>query len=222
MAGSVAVLEGGEVRGQVVLEEQQRTAQSLAPGIELALRQVGWKPKDVQLVAVTAGPGSFTGLRVGVTTAKVFAYAVQAQVLGVDTLQAIAWQTPQDCSPLHVIMDAHRGQLFAARLVHDAEAGWVWDKTTEIADVTAWRNAVLPREWVTGPMLSRLATTLPAEVNVVPAASWMPLADAVGQLAWRQYAAGRRDDVWQLVPNYFRLSAAEEKRLSQTVPPPHE
>src|SRR5687768_6416743 len=99
-SGSVAALIGQvvpvrtRVIGQQALDDHQRNAQSLAPAIRSLLDVAGWRPADVQLVAVTAGPGSFTGLRVGVTTAKVFAYATSAAVLGVDTLEVIAQQAP--------------------------------------------------------------------------------------------------------------------------------
>ena len=54
------------------------------------LSEAGWRPRDVELVAVTIGPGSFTGLRIGVTTAKTFAYAVKCQAMGIDTLEGVA------------------------------------------------------------------------------------------------------------------------------------
>src|SRR6185369_14233589 len=92
--GSVAAL-GGDADaappiGQIVLTAEQRTAQALAPSLKQLLAAVGWSPKDVEMVAVAIGPGSFTGLRIGVTTAKAFAYAVGAEVIGVNTLCALA------------------------------------------------------------------------------------------------------------------------------------
>src|SRR5258707_1343424 len=115
-AGSVAALEGEQLLKTAALDPVQRTARTLAPAIRDLLKQVGWRPADVQLVAVTAGPGSFTGLRLGVTTAKTFAYAVGCQVLGVNTLEVIASQSPPECSLLEVVLDAQRQQLFAAAL----------------------------------------------------------------------------------------------------------
>ena len=87
--------EDGRVIGQRVLPEKSRTAQALVPAIRSQFDAAGWKPTDVQLIAVTQGPGSFTGLRVGITTAKTFAYAVSAQVIGVNTLLALAEQAPR-------------------------------------------------------------------------------------------------------------------------------
>ncbi|HEX5471854.1 MAG TPA: tRNA (adenosine(37)-N6)-threonylcarbamoyltransferase complex dimerization subunit type 1 TsaB, partial [Lacipirellulaceae bacterium] len=88
--GSVATLGGevGEARlvGQLALTGDQRTAQSLAPAMQQLLAAAQWTPESLDLVAVTVGPGSFTGLRIGVTTAKAFAYAVGADIIRVNTL----------------------------------------------------------------------------------------------------------------------------------------
>ena len=88
-------------------------AQSLAPGLVQLWEKTGWKSTDVELVAVTAGPGSFTGLRVGVTTAKVLAYVARAEILGVDTLEAVAMRAPADVESLSIGVDAQRGQVVA-------------------------------------------------------------------------------------------------------------
>src|SRR5262245_27922792 len=110
--GSVAALEDERLLATLPLDPAKRAARSLAPTIQRLLEQVGWRPADVQLVAVASGPGSFTGLRLGVTTAKTFAYAVGCQLLGVNTIEALAAGTPRECSPLNVAIDAHRQQVF--------------------------------------------------------------------------------------------------------------
>jgi hypothetical protein len=65
--------------------------------------------------------------------------------------------------------------------------------------------------WLTGPLLEKLASQLPAGSNVVDRQHWQPRAESVGRLAFEHCQSGRRDDVYQLVPQYFRRSAAEEK-----------
>ncbi len=111
-SGSVAALEGDRLLAEVSLAPSLRSARSLAPGIAKLLAEVGWKPRDVGIVAVTTGPGSFTGLRVGLTTAKSFAYAVGAQVLGINTLEVLAEQAPADAQ-----RRAGRDRRPAARIV---------------------------------------------------------------------------------------------------------
>jgi tRNA threonylcarbamoyladenosine biosynthesis protein TsaB len=208
---SVAALLDDHVLSQITLASAQRTARSLAPGMRDVLRLAGWQPRDVELVAVSAGPGSFTGLRLGVTTAKTFAYAAGAEVLGVNTLEVIAAQAPLDCFPLELAIDAQRGQFFAGSFARNQQGETTWDSTVRILDADAWLRELPRGIWVSGPVLGRIADRLPAHVRRVDAALWQPTAASVGLLAFGRYRAGERQDVFQLVPLYVRRSAAEEK-----------
>ena len=122
--GSVAAMSDGNLLLELELNQQQRTAQSLPPGMKTLLERVGWKPADVQLVALTIGPGSFTGLRIGVTMAKTFAYSVGAEILGVNTLDTIAEAAPADVSALTAVIDAQRGDIVSRSFKRDPE-GWL-------------------------------------------------------------------------------------------------
>jgi tRNA threonylcarbamoyladenosine biosynthesis protein TsaB len=220
-AGSVALLNcnvAGEVDCDSVLSQRmlpadRRSAQSLAPAIAQVLAETDKKPADVGLVAVTIGPGSFTGLRVGVTTAKTFAYAAGCECLGVDTLEVIAAQVPlggQSGGELHAVLDAQRKELFLARFRWD---GGVPIRLGEnrIVPADQWLAGLSPGTTVTGPGINRLIDRLPAGVVAASELHRDPQATAVGRLAWREYQAGRRDDLWKLAPKYLRASAAEEK-----------
>jgi tRNA threonylcarbamoyladenosine biosynthesis protein TsaB len=210
--GSVAAANDANLLAELDLDRTQRSAQSLAPAILALLKRVGWTPGDVQLVAVSAGPGSFTGLRVGVTTAKVFAYAVGAEVLGVDTLEAIAAASPEDVGLVSAVMDAQRGQLAERRFARRPD-GWFQPLGPQrLVDVDAWLAELPSGIAVTGPVLVKLADRLPAHIRAIDPQHWRPRASMVARLAARDYALGRRDDLWQLVPRYCRRSAAEEKR----------
>lgn len=212
MSGSVAALDDAQVLAEAPLDPRQRSAQSLAPGIHQLLAGIGWRPADVQLIAVTVGPGSFTGLRVGVTTAKVLAYAVGAEVLGMNTLEVLAEQTPADVRHVEAAIDAHRQQLFTGRFSRNATGLVVWQGETTLIEIDRWLADLEPGRHLTGPVLPKLRERLPATALVTPETCWTPQAAAVGRLAARHYAAGRRDDLWRLVPLYGRASAAEEKR----------
>ena len=209
LTGSVAVLDDDRLLAERSLSAGQRSARHLAPAIEAALAEAGWKPDQLELIAVTTGPGSFTGLRVGVTTAKVMGYALGCQVLGVNTLEAIAVAMPRQYSSFWVVMDAQRRECYLARFVRDAAGDPHLEAPLEIAGDEALL-AELPAGCVlSGPGLEKLAPHLPAE-SCAEAAVWMPQARAVGQLAFAQFKSGRRDDAFRLVPNYFRRTAAED------------
>jgi tRNA threonylcarbamoyladenosine biosynthesis protein TsaB len=211
LTGSVALAADGKVLAELQLDPQQRSAQSLAPAIKRVLEQVGWQACEIQLLAVTLGPGSFTGLRVGVTMAKILAYAAGAEVLGIGTLEAIAAAAPAHVSAIAVAVDAQRGDVVAQRFQRGA-TGWP-ESTGEAAllPLEEWLAALPPGVAVSGPVLKKLTGPLPAGLTMLDRACWYPVAGNVAQLAYRDYLAGRRDDLWKLLPIYSRPSAAEEK-----------
>ncbi len=214
--GTLAAMARGNLLAQVQLDPTLRTAQSLAPGLQRLLQEVGWRPRDLQVVAVTIGPGSFTGLRIGVTAAKVLAYSVGADLLGVDTLEAIAAGCPQEVHELAVAVDAQRGELVAGTLHRDAEGWLVPSGPWELLTTDAWLASLPTGIAVAGPVLRKLGDRLPGHVRVLEPQCWAPTAAAVARLAARHYAAGQRDDVWSLVPKYYRRSAAEEKHQADS------
>lgn len=218
--GSVAALDGANPLLEMALDESQRSAQSLAPAVQALLARAAWQPADVSLVAVSIGPGSFTGLRVGVTFAKVFAYSVGATTLGINTLEAIAAAAPEDVSQLTAVMDAQRGDLVVQSFTRQPDR---WLKTTTTPLLLAaeeWIASLPAGAVVAGPGLSKWASRLPTHVRVLDQQLWTPRAALVGQLADRYHREGRRDDLWKLVPHYSRRSAAEERWDSRQAPAP--
>lgn len=221
--GSLALLESTQVVAERQLPADQRTAATFAIAMKGLLAEVDWQPDDLDLVAVCEGPGSFTGLRIGITAAKTLAYATGADVVAVNTLEVIALGSGLDSSRLWTVMDAFRGQVFAALFevtgFGSAAASVVGDSAkvnlaplaeTQILEVDDWLAQLTTGDTVTGPMLGKLQDRIPAGVDICDPARWTPTAAHLGRWAWRQYQAGQRDDLWQLVPNYFRKSAAEE------------
>src|SRR5262249_5544477 len=160
-------LETGRILAAHDLDTRLRSAQTLAPAIVLLLEKVGWRPSHIELVAVATGPGSFTGLRVGVATAKLFAYAVGAEVLGVNTLEVIAAQysAAADGAELWAVLDAQRNQVFAGRFKRD-KVGWQWQGETVLLDNSAWVAELQSGQIVSGPVLEKLAGKLPDRITL--------------------------------------------------------
>lgn len=215
---SAALLRDEKLIGAVRLPPEVGTASGLAPALVELLRDAEWAMADIDLIAVSIGPGSFTGLRVGVTMAKTLAYALRCEVLGVDTLEAIAAQAPADVDEVQAVIDAQRQQLFAGCFRSTADGGWQVARPNTILDNAGWLAALRPGDCVSGPGLRRLATQLPAGVTALPDDLWTPRAETVGRLASSEHQAGRRDDLWKLAPIYYRKSAAEEKAERSTAP----
>lgn len=217
MHGSIAAAEvsaeGCEVVASESLRRDARSAQTLAPAIHALLERLGWAPSDLATLCVAAGPGSFTGLRVGVVTAKTLAYALRAPILGVDTLDALAEaDAPSDDeTALWTILDAQRGELFAARFVPD-EGHWSPNEPTQRLTRQALLDYLQEDDRVIGPT----AWTFADEVFTHGQFEGVePQADAVLQVAWRKWKEGAADNVFAMAPQYLRQSAAEEKLESK-------
>lgn len=212
VTGSVAALSDHDLLLELPLNANHRGAQSLAPALADLLRQVVWQPRDARLVGVSVGPGSFTSLRVGVTTAKTFAYAVSAEILAIGTLEVIAAQA--DVPPGRLIspaIDAQRGDLYTALYRRRGPCDHELIEPPSIVAAADWLAGLGRETLAIGPALEKLAAGLPADQPVAPHESWSPAARTVARLAAAKYAAGERSDVWRVVPFYLRKSAAEER-----------
>jgi tRNA threonylcarbamoyladenosine biosynthesis protein TsaB len=209
--GSVAVLDDNRVLVEKSLESARRSLQTLAPAIQEVLSDVGWKAVDVELVAVATGPGSFTGLRIGVTTAKTFAFATGAATLGVSAMAVLAARVPSDWQQFSIVIDAQREELFVADFTR-ADDGTPREETpTRIVSAKAWLESLSPDSRVSGPGLVKWHSQLPPDAIATEPHLWTPRASDVGRLAFEAYRRGERQDTLALVPQYLRRTAAEEQ-----------
>lgn len=226
---SLAAAEGDRLLLEQELPAEQRSARSISPGMSELLRRVGWRPKDVQLVAVSVGPGSFTGLRVGVTAAKTFAYAVGAELIAVNTLEALAAGLPNGWGHAAAAVDAQRGDVAGQCFRPDAAGRPVAICPTRVLPADEWM-AELPKDaMIVGPAAEKRidAGLLPPGVRLASPEFHRPRAAVVAAVGWRHFQTGRRDDLWTLLPVYSRRAAAEEKwdaqhgRLASADAPPN-
>src|SRR5688572_30474723 len=194
-AGSIALADCDKLVAEQVLDSRQRSGQSLAPGIRSLLDLAGWRTQEVELIALTIGPGSFTGLRVGVVTAKTLAYAIGARCVGLNTLEVIAAQVPVMWPRLSVAMNAGRGELFHARFTSSLESGssalarWVVSHDPSIIDREQWLNSLDSHTAIAGPALVDSLGLVAQGVPIVDQAQWTPRAATVAALAWRRHLA---------------------------------
>ncbi len=230
--GSLAILSGSEQGPPQLLEELQlppdmRSAESLVPALSRLLSQHAWQAQEIDLICVATGPGSFTGLRIGVTTAKTYAYASGSKVVGAHTLAVLAAGTPSPEGRLWTILDAQRRELFVAEFSTPdqwTKPGEPWlpstlTPETHIQKTDDWLRRLQPGDAVLGPPLEKMADRLPAGVIQMPRATWQPSAAAVGRLGIARFSQSGSDDPMQLVPYYYRKSAAEEQQEKNKLPP---
>jgi tRNA threonylcarbamoyladenosine biosynthesis protein TsaB len=207
-----AVAEGTRVVAERRLDDSRRNARDLAPGIRELLQQLRWKPGDLTAIAVGLGPGSYTGLRVGLMTAKALAFATGCALLGIETFAILAHQVPAECQRVDVIADAQKDSVYLQSFVRD-EGRLIAASALEVRPVADWLTARHPEAWAAGPGLSKYAARLDG-VPTTPPDSWLPGAEAMLALALARLGAGEKDDVMSLGPLYARPSSAEQQWAS--------
>ena len=217
-AGSVAACDG-TARAIRDLGPAGEHARLLAAAIAEAAGELGWTPADAELVAVVRGPGSFTGLRVGVATAKAMVWAGGARLRGVSGFAVGAAETARprpvgearNRMPLAIAYDAGRGEVFAAVAEPLVEGGWRVGSGALVA-ADRWIQSLARGCLVTGPALATLAERVAAAGHrIAPEAAWHPSALAAALLAIPRAAAGAADSAAALVPEYLRPSYADER-----------
>ena len=112
---SVALVEDGRVVAELNQDTRLTHSERLMPQIKQLLDIAEKTTRDLSAIAVSIGPGSFTGLRIGMATAKTMAYALGIPVVGVPTLDALAWNCPLDGVHLVPMLDAQKGNVYTAR-----------------------------------------------------------------------------------------------------------
>ncbi len=211
-AGQVAVAEGDQLLDARRLDEARRHARDLAPAVRDLLAVQGWRPAELNAVIVSRGPGSYTGLRVGIMSAKALAYATGCALLALDTFTAIARQAPAEALALDVIADAQQDKVYVQGFTRSAAgAEFTAADALAIRPVAEWLPSLPQGGWVTGPGLRKVAGRLPKGVEVLAASEWDPKPEALLALGLSRYRRGERDDVWAVEPLYLRPSSAEEQ-----------
>jgi tRNA threonylcarbamoyladenosine biosynthesis protein TsaB len=206
----VALAVGEELHGERSLDEGRRHARDLAPAVADLLAAAGWRPRDLQGVIVSRGPGSYTGLRVGVMSAKALAYATGCALLAVDTFRAVALQAPAEAALLDVLADAQQDRIYVQPFGRD-DGGWRERAALAVRPFPEWLAGREAGAWVTGPGLRKWEGRLPGDVPRVEPAGREPQPASLLRLGLARYQAGERDDPYALEPLYLRPSSAEEQ-----------
>jgi tRNA threonylcarbamoyl adenosine modification protein YeaZ len=134
--GSVALLEGTELRAEIRLNSLQTHSTNLLTSIDFLLNRLGWSLRDLNLLAVGSGPGSFTGIRIGISTALGFARSLSIPFVEVSGLDALAHQVSYLSGRIGVVLNAHRSQAYYAEYV--AKQGRLRiDQKSRLMDISA-------------------------------------------------------------------------------------
>lgn len=212
--GSVAVLVGGELAAEIAARVRARHGETLLPLIARALEHAGVAKTELELIACGVGPGSFTGTRIGVATAKGLALALDRPLVGVVSLVAIARAAPGTW--IAPVVDAHKGEVYTGLFERTAEGALVERMAPISAPPNEAARAIRERAGeraltLAGSGLRRypeLSDAL-APATLLPAIYDPPRAAVIALEASEQLRARGPDDRGALEPLYVRPSDAE-------------
>ncbi len=219
---SVAVLSAERVAAEISMQGALTHSETLMPHIETALRMARVEKSELEGIAVSIGPGSFTGLRIGLASAKMMAYALHIPLIAVPTLEALVHHYICEGVRLVPMMDAQKGNVYAQEfswradgdaLILQEERSLAIMPLTEV--IAGLENAEQPVILLGDAMQKKTTLALPANVRLAPIHARMPRAACVGLAALTRLARGEMDDPVTVVPLYLRRSEAEvlwEKR----------
>jgi tRNA threonylcarbamoyladenosine biosynthesis protein TsaB len=184
----------------------------LMPQVASMIAQAGVRAIDLQAVAVAIGPGSFTGLRVALAAAKGLALGNRLTLLGVPTLDAVAY--PHQSQPVHVIalVQAGRGRVCWAPYAH-GPGGWAAQEPFRLSTIGEMAMKVLRPTVFVGELLSADREALTqwlgqGRAHFLPPALSMRRAGYVAELGWKRFVNGEADDPASLSPIYLHEPAA--------------
>ena len=209
--GSVALLDDGVVVREHSDRVPRQHLEWLVPAVAGVLTAAGWKPADVDAVAVSTGPGSFTSLRIGIATAAMWARSRGIPVVGVPTLDALALGT-QTRGLIGAILDVRRSEVVFALFRRDGVLQRVTDD--RVGSVSSVLESLPPGPITfSGDALEHYGEAIVAmrgQAAFAPREQWYPTATAVGQLGWERLARGDHDDLYRLHPTYSRAPTDKE------------
>ena len=219
-AASAALLEDGRLLGESYQNTGLTHSQTLLVMAENLLAQCGKTVAEVTAVAVAAGPGSFTGVRIGVAAAKGFAWGRELPCYGVSTLEAMALSLGAWQGYVCPCMDARRSQVYNA--LFSVNQGTLErlreDRAIALSELAEELKALDGPIFLVGDGSTLTYRTLSDKIpNLVlpPEHRMHQRADGVALLAARKIATGESGDANALTPNYLRLSQAERERMEK-------
>lgn len=208
---TVALVRDQEPVASYELNIGMTHSERLIPQLEQLFSGTRLKKQDVELIAVSRGPGSFTGLRIGLATAEALAYGLKIPLVAVNTLQAMTYNLPVENILLAPVLDAQKGNYYLA--VYK----WQKGRLQEIAPVEIVAGEIIPERLAAysqpAVLLGECAKlTVPENgiVTMAPQASRLPKAVSVALLGQQAYTPGTLQDYFGLEPFYIRKSEAEE------------
>ena len=217
---SVAITEGSKVLTKFNGGASLRHSQDLIPAIKNLLKSTGLGLEDLDGFALSIGPGSFTGLRIGLAAAKGFAFSLGRPVVGISSLKALAYNLSGSEYLVASILDARRGEYYIAvnRFNGSSIENILADSVMPPDELIDYIKSLKEKVAFVGDGVCRLRDVIDEQLGD---SAILPLPDAIypsvsniARLAHKRLDSGDADDIDTLTPNYIRKSDAEYTRTS--------
>ena len=211
---TVAVMEDDLLLGEYILNHKKTHSQKIMVMVETLLRDLELTAQDIDVFAAAVGPGSFTGLRIGVATVKALAHAAGKKVVSVGTLEALAYNVPNAEHIIVPILDARRNNVFAASYIWDdgfkeigAPEGITIEECVEscgdfLDTIFVGDGAIAHREYIVEKLGDRAIFPHGAVMN--------PRASSVAAAAMDKAKRGETQSYLEMKPYYIKKSQAEK------------
>ncbi len=220
----IAVIRGGQVLAETSLEMDAVHAEKMPGILERTMGDLGLQWTEVEGFAISIGPGSYTGLRVGLSLVKGLAYVTKNPVAAVPTLDAIAFQVPCCRYPVHVLADARRGRVYEAR--YDTAGGWPKQITDfRVGPLEDMLETIEDKVLLIGSGVdehrARIVSSLGERACFPPPGTGRLMASSTAFLGLDRLKKGEQADLNGLEPLYLRqtdFATQPPSRLGQTSP----
>ena len=212
LVSSVALLHEDSLRAELTIQAKLTHSEQLIPHLDNMMKDAGVSREEVTAVACSLGPGSFTGLRMGLASIKMMACIWDVPLIGVDTLEALAWNMAGGEAYALPIMDAQRGNVYAALYsVHGSEVIKGEQETViSIDELTEKVSGLSVPVTALGEAADKYADKLTeAGITLAPPAIRCCRAGSVAMAAWNKLETGKTESPLTVTPNYIRRSEAE-------------
>lgn len=211
--GSIGLIDDDRVISEYSLNIKATHSERLMLAVDKLLKEAGVELKDVDGFAVSIGPGSFTGLRIGLATVKGLAMGCNKPVAAVPTLEALAFNLPYAEYQICPILDARKNEVYTALFKSDRKGGMTRIIQDKAVNIHAFLEGLDDDTIFLGDAVNMHRTTifekLKEKTHFAPKTHNMPSGVSVAELGLLRLKRGMKEDVSKLSPFYIRRSEAE-------------
>ncbi len=216
----IALLDGNKVFAEMTTNLKKNHSVRLMTAMDQLFSEVNWSPNEIDLIGVAKGPGSYTGVRIGVTTAKTLSLALNIPLIGVSTLESMAYAANFYHGYISPIIDARRGQVYTG-LYQTVDGKIINVEPDSILLLSEWLEKLKDEDsnhevlFVGDDIYihNKTIKDIYEKVKFTSPGFNLIRPSLIGWLAKEKYEGGQVDNIFDFAPSYLKLAEAEENLL---------